>query len=124
MRILSAAAAVALLLGGGLSATHAADTPFDGVYVGTVTNTKDASTCGDKHSWGGKFEVAGGKLSGMVAKIPVNSEVKADGSFEATSLMGRTYRMETVGKIAGGTLHATSTTALCQWDLAMKKRTS
>ena len=99
---------------------------YDGRYVGRITNVKQAAVCGKENSWGGSFVVAADKFSTNVGggKLPMSGDVQPDGSFETTGLLSRTSELHLVGKIVGPTLHATATTATCEWSFEMAKQAS
>lgn len=97
---------------------------FDGSYVGTVTNVKQASTCGSMNSWHGTFSVVSNQFTTNIGRYRLTGDVHPDGSFETAVDMGLGGRQAVIhfsGSIAGNTLHATGKTPLCLWDMDMRK---
>jgi hypothetical protein len=102
----------------------AAGGAFDGSYVGTVTNVKQASTCGSMNSWHGTFSVVSNQFTTNIGRYRLTGDVHPDGSFETSVDMGLGGRQAVIhfsGNIAGNTLHATGRTPLCLWDMDMRK---
>jgi hypothetical protein len=97
---------------------------FDGSYVGTVTNVKQASLCGSANSWRGTFSVVSNRFTTNIGRHVLTGDVHPDGSFETSADMGLGGRNAVIhlsGRITGDAIHATGRSPLCQWDMEMRR---
>lgn len=118
-RTLATAGGLALVAGLANSAG-----PFDGSYVGSVTNERQATTCGPMQPWHGTFWVVDNRFRTNIGHIVVEGDVRPDGSFSTVADMGmggRSAVLHFSGKIDGNNVHALGTSPLCRWGMEMQK---
>jgi hypothetical protein len=115
----------AVVVGPGMLRVAASDSgPFDGRYVGMITNVKQATACGSRNSWKGVFVVTDNKFNTQIGQKMLNGDVRPDGTFETTLTLSRSARLNLTGKIDGNAMHATGVSALCEYNMDMKKSPS